>query len=403
MSRLAFRASAGLILYTYVLFPLLVVIRGLVRPRPYARAPIEPFVSIVISARNEEAAIGPKLDNLSRLDYPSDRLEVIVASDGSTDRTAEVVGAVVSDPNRRIDVHLLALPPSGKARALTTAVAASRGEILVFSDANSMYAPDALRALVRPFVDPAVGGVAGNQVYAATADPGEAAGEVGYWGYDRILKEFESRAGSAIGGTGAIYAIRRSLFREIPPGVNDDFYESAGVVDQGLRLVFAADAVALEPAAAGIDDEYARKVRVVSRAMRCVATMPHLLDPRRTGFYALQLVSHKILRWAMGVPLAILLAASLALARRSAFHRLALAAQAAGYLLAVVGTVGRGTRLASIRPVSVPAYFVMVNVAALRAGWNLLSGRRIDQWQPNREAAAAVAEESRVLAGVVAG
>jgi GT2 family glycosyltransferase len=383
MSGFTFWASALLIAYTYVLFPLLVVVRGLRRPRPFAAARIEPSVSILIAARNEEATIAEKLANLAALDYPRDRLEVIIASDGSTDRTVDVVSRFVSDSERTIDVRLLDLPPSGKATAITAAVVASRGEILVFSDANSMYAQDAIRALVPPFADASVGGVAGNQVYAV-AGSGEAAGERGYWSYDRLLKEFESRAGSTIGGTGAIYAIRRALFRPIPAGVNDDFYESAGVVDQGFRLVFAPDAVAFEPPAVHLDDEYGRKVRVISRAMRCVAAMPGLLDPRRHGFYAVQLLSHKVLRWAMALPLGTLFASTALLATHSAGFRLAFGAQAVAYALAAVGTVAGGTRLGRSPVVSVPAYFVMVNLAALRAGWNLVTGRTIDQWRPNR-------------------
>lgn len=383
--RVAVLVSAALIAYTYALFPLIVVMRGLLRRRPVAAAAIEPTVSIVIAARDEERAIGHKLAGLAALDYPGDRLEVVIASDGSTDGTNEIVRRFAADHGADGPaIHLLELPASGKADALTAAAGAARGEILVFSDANSHYARNALRNLLRPLADPAVGGVAGNQIYTRAGRAGPVAGEVGYWGYDRLLKEFESRGGSAIGGTGAIYAIRRSLFRPIPPGVNDDFFETAGVVDQGFRLVFAADAVAWEPPAEDVGAEYERKVRVISRGIRCVATMPHLLDPRRHGFYAIELWSHKVLRWAMAVPLAGLVLSTAGLARESRLIRLAFLAQAAAYALALVGLAGRSTSLGAHRAVSVPAYFVMVNAAALRAGWNLATGRRIDRWQPNR-------------------
>ena len=383
MTRVVFWLSGLLIAYTYVLFPVLVVIRGVLRPRPVRTAPVEPSVTVVITARNEEATIEAKIENVLKLDYPVDRLEVVVLSDGSTDRTVELARSAATRATG-IRVRVLDQPATGKARALTAAVPHTRGDILVFSDANSMYAPTALRALVAPFADEAVGGVAGNQVYTHPEDAGQEAGELGYWGYDRILKEFESRAGNAIGGTGAIYAIRRSLFRPIPIGVNDDFFLTAGVVHQGARLVFAADAVAWEAPATDVEAEYGRKVRVVSRAMRCVATMPGLLDPRRTGFYAVQLFSHKVLRWVMGLPLLSLYASSGALQPRHRVYRAAFLAQTAAYAVAALGLVARGSRIAAARPVSVAAYFVMVNAAGLRALWNLVTDHRVDQWQPVR-------------------
>ena len=253
------------------------------------QADIEPEVSLLIAARNEAAAMPSKLANLAALDYPRDRLEIIVASDGSTDATNDLV----ADDARRTgsNVRLLALPAGGKAAALNAAAAVARGEVLVFSDANSLFRADAIRKLVRPLADRDVGGVAGNQVYSLDGIDGEAAGERGYWRLDTLLKEFESRAGNAIGGTGAIYAIRRALFRPIPAGVNDDFYLTAGVIDQRHRLVFARDAAAYERPAGIIETEYARKVRVVSRAMRCVLAMPRLLDVRANRFYAVQLWS----------------------------------------------------------------------------------------------------------------
>ena len=250
--------------YTYLLFPALVVLRALLRPRPHASADIAPPVSIVIAAYNEAATIGAKLENLLSLDYPRDRLEVVIASDGSEDGTDEIVRAHANGT-----VRLLSLPRRGKAEALNAAVAAASGEILVFSDANSIYAPDAVRALVRPFADPTVGGVAGDQRYlVAGGSDGVAAGEQSYWDFDRLLKLTESRAGNVISATGAIYAVRRSLFRPVPVGVTDDFATSTSVIAQGYRLVFAPDAVAYEPVAPAVELEFGRKVRVITRGLR---------------------------------------------------------------------------------------------------------------------------------------
>ena len=384
MRRFVFWTSATVITYVYVLFPVLLALRGLVVRRPVRDAAIEPSISVVIAARNEELTIGEKLVNLAELDYPSDRLEVIIASDGSTDRTAAIVRDFMAQAAGGPTIRLLDLPPSGKAVAVTRAVESATGSVLVFSDANSIYAPGALRALVRPLADPEIGGVAGNQVYRHPDRPGEDAGERRYWSYDRLLKILESRAGNVIGGTGAIYAIRRPLFRPIPAGVNDDFFETAGVIEQGYRLVFAPDAVAYEPPASRMEAEFARKVRVVSRAMRCVVELRALLDPRRHGFYAIQLLSHKILRWAVGVPLVALLVSSALLVRRGPFYVLALVAQCLFYALAAVGTMRRSSPKGSHPLLSIPAYFVMVNLAALRAAWNLITDRRIDRWDPAR-------------------
>ena len=222
-------------------------------------------------------------------------------------------------------MRVLDLPRTGKATALNTAVAASTGQILVFSDANTAYAPDAIRQLVRAFADPEVGGVAGNQVYLPSkaasgpvpTDPTAATavgeGERTYWDFDRLVKDAESLGGSVISATGAIYAMRRELFVEVPDGVTDDFVTSTQVIAAGRRLVFEPAAVAIEPVAGSSGREYRRKVRIMTRGLRGVTVARGLLDPRRTGFYALQLVTHKVLRRLMAIPVLVIAATSVAL------------------------------------------------------------------------------------------
>ncbi len=380
MSRVLFWLAAGLIGWTYVGFPAVVLARGRLRPRPHRCEPITPSVTVVIAARNEEASIGAKLDNLAALDYPADRLEILIASDGSDDATNAIVRAREHDR-----LHLLALPRVGKAAALNAAVAQARGEILVFSDANSMFAPDAIRRLVEPFADSEVGGVAGDQRYAADGDGGEAAvagGERSYWSLDRALKVAESRGGHVISATGAIYAVRRSLFREVPAAVTDDFATSTGVIAQGRRLVFAPDAVAYEAVGATAEAEFSRKVRVMTRGLNGVRVRRELLDPRRHGFYALQLFSHKVLRRLMAVPLLLLAVTSTLLRRRSAFYALASACQLALYAVGVLGLLAGRRPRARSKLVAAPTFFVLVNVASLRAVLNVLRGRDISHWEP---------------------
>jgi GT2 family glycosyltransferase len=384
-----FWLAGALVGWTYAGFPALVVLRARLRPRPHARADITPTVSVVIAAHDEAASIGDRVDNLLALDYPADRLEIVIASDGSTDGTA-ATAARRGDPR----VRVLDLPRVGKATALNSAVEASTGSIIVFSDANTTFASDAVRVLVRSFADDEVGGVAGNQVYGSDGLEADratvaAVGEHRYWDMDRLVKLAESRGGNVISATGAIYALRRELFRPVPDGVTDDFVTSTQVVRQGRRLVFEPDAIAVEPVAGAGGREYGRKVRIMTRGLRGVATARELLDPRRSGFYALQLLTHKVLRRMVVVPLLVVAAVTPSLWNEGAIYRVAAVGQAAVYGLGAAGLALRD-RPAGRRPwFALPAFFCLVNIASLHAALNLVTGRRIDRWQPARRPDAA--------------
>ncbi|MBA3777962.1 MAG: glycosyltransferase family 2 protein [Chloroflexi bacterium] len=375
-----FWGSTATIVYTYVLFPVLVLLRSVLRPRPISTGAITPSVSVIIAAYNEAAGIAQKLDNLLALDYPTDRLQIVVASDGSSDATNSILGSYVGR-----GVTPLFLPRSGKSRALNAAAAAAGGDVLVFSDANSIFAHGALRALVRPFADPNVGGVAGNQVYwAGTEGDATTVGERRYWNFDRLLKAAQSRAGSVTGATGAIYAVRRELFREIPPGVNDDFITSLRVVEQGYRLVFARDAIAYEPVGASRDVEFERKVRIMTRGLHCTVAIPKLLDPRRYGFFSLQLISHKLLMRAMAPFLVLAAVSAVGLSRRHWVYLAAGATQLAFYTCALIGLLFARRDLGRRKPFALPAYFCFVTAASVRAWWNVLRAQRVDLWATQR-------------------
>jgi cellulose synthase/poly-beta-1,6-N-acetylglucosamine synthase-like glycosyltransferase len=286
---------------------------------------------------------------------------------------------------------LLSLPRQGKAPALNTAVAASTGEILVFSDANSMYAPDAIRALVRRFADPEVGGVAGNQAYLKGKQDDNAEGEKSYWNFDRKLKQSQSQAGNTISATGAIYAIRRSLFQSVPDGVTDDFVTSTRVIVQGYRLVYAPDAIAYEPVAKSSGKEFGRKVRVITRGLRSVWVNRELLNPLQYGFYALQIFSHKVLRRLVVFPLILVLVISPLLWWRGLVYRLATLVQMVFYGCALVGALFTGTsffrmraRIGRAKIFSIPFFFSLVNLASLKAVLNIIRGHRIDRWETQR-------------------
>lgn len=382
MRRGVFWSAVGTVAYTYVLFPILVMVRGRLRERPYRTGESTPWISVVIAAYNEAGVIGERIENLLSTDYPADRREIVIVSDGSTDGTDEIVRRYEDE-----GVQLVALPRSGKFVALNAGAKRAGGEILVFSDANTVFAPDALRAIVRPFADEEVGGAAGNQVYLRDRPPsGVAAGEHDYWSFDRALKRAESRAGNVVSATGAIYAIRRSLFEEIPPGVADDFFVSTAVIERGSRLVFVPDAVAYEPVAASSEAEFTRKVRVMTGGLRGVLLRRRLLNPARHGTYALELFSHKVLRRTMAFPILALAVSSVTLSRRARIYRLAAIGQLFFYACALVGIALRRERLGKSRIFALPAFFCMVNAAAVCAIWNILRGTSVDRWEPQRGA-----------------
>lgn len=378
MTLVLFWVAVSLLVYTYAAFPLLLAIRARIMRRVYATADITPTVSLIVVAHNEQACLAAKLENIAALDYPRDRLEIVLASDGSTDGTGTIMNRW-SDERTKV----LLLPRQGKIACLNQAVAAAMGEVLVFSDANSMYRADAIRELVRPFADPSVGGVAGDQRYLKSGSGAD--GERAYWNYDRHLKVCESAAGNVISATGAIYAIRRELFLPVPPSVTDDFVISTAVIEQGRRLVFAPDAVAMEPPAERGSLEFGRKVRVITRGLRAIWVRRRLLNPFHSGFYAVQLLSHKLMRRMMVLPLLVILATTPLLWHAGAFYQFALVAQSVFYGCALLGA-------APIRPLrsskvfAVPFYFCMVNLACLVALFNILRGRQINLWEPKRGA-----------------
>lgn len=384
-----FWLSFALIGYAYLLFPAIIYLRGRFFKRPYTKAAIQPTVSLVMAMHNEQDDLPAKLENLLAMQYPREKFEVVIASDGSTDRTHAIMQACQAD-----NFQMLLLPRVGKAAALNTAVSRAHGEILVFSDANSMYAPDAIARLAAPFADPLVGGVAGNQRYLNSRKNNlSQTGEKSYWNFDRLMKVYESQAGNVISATGAIYAIRRSLFQPIIDGVTDDFYTSTAVIEQGYRLVFEPDAVSFEPVSPDAEREFKRKVRIITRGLGGVIARRTLLNPFRYGFYALQLFSHKVLRRLVVFPLVVILITSLLLAATSPLYALAAAAQICFYALAAVGYFLRGRRNRILKIATLPFFFTMVNAASLLAVLNVLRGNHIARWEPQRASAAPSSEK----------
>ncbi len=379
---LTFWLSVAALLYVYGGFSVLVVIVGSIRQRRVQKQNITPDLSLIITAYNEEASIEERLNNVLELDYPKDALEIIVASDGSDDATESIVSKFVD----LYGVRLLSLPRRGKIYAINDAVEQATGDILVFSDANSIYDKTALRKLAANFADPEVGGVGGNTIYTQQADSDSCSqGESLYWSYDKWLKQMESRTGSIISAHGAIYAIRRELYKkQNDSAVTDDFAISTLVIEQGYRLVFEKEARAYEVAIPSADREFWRKVRLMTRGLRGVRIRKALLNPFRFGFYSVILFTHKLLRRLVSFMLLVLLTSSVLLMSHGTLYLSFAVLQIIFYALAGTGYLLRHHRIGRMHIFYIPFFYCLANCAALIAVINMIRGHQIERWQPQR-------------------
>lgn len=375
--RALFWLSLVTLFYTYAGYPLLVLALGRLMRRRVAKAPSLPTISILIAARNEAAHIGETIENKLRLDYPADRIQVIVVSDASTDGTDAIV-----ETYRHRGVRLLRQEPRrGKTAALNLAVQHATGDILVFSDANSVYAPGALKALAQDFSDARVGYVTGRMAYQAEEATSVGFGCRAYMAYEDLLRRAETRLGSIVGVNGGIDAVRRSLYEPMRDDQLPDFVLPLAVVRRGYRVVYEPDAILYEDALTSAPAEYRMRVRVALRAWWALRDMRALFNPARHGLFALQLFSHKALRYLAFVAVPALAVAAFALRDAGLLYRMAFvllwalaALAAAGYLAERHGR--------SAGPLGVPYYFVLVNAAAAHAFLNFVRGRRQAVWTP---------------------
>lgn len=384
VAKIVFWLSAAALAYTYAGYPVLVAAVARLRPRRVARdEKFMPAVSVVITAYNEERDLAAKLDNTLALDYPKDKLEIIVASDCSNDRTDEIArsfdarGVVLHRQPERL----------GKTAAQNSAVEIARGEIILFSDATTLYQPDVLRAMLPNFADSTVGCVAGRLVYVDPASSSVGQGARSYWGYETFLKRSESRAGSLIGVSGCLYAVRRAAYVPLYNEACSDFIIATKMVEQNLRAVYEPAAVCTEETNRRTDKEMTMRVRVITQTFTDLWRHRAMMNPLRGGFYAVQLVSHKLMRYLVPVFLVVVFAASLALAPRSWFYALAALAQTVFYAAALAGLLleRAGARSSLL---ALPQYFVLANAAALVACYKFARGERYARWEPIRETTA---------------
>ncbi|QDV26827.1 Poly-beta-1,6-N-acetyl-D-glucosamine synthase [Aureliella helgolandensis] len=340
-------------------------------------------VSLVVSVFNEAEVIREKIENALALDYPPQLLEILVISDASDDATDEIVSQYQS-PNVRLCRQEQRL---GKSAGLSEFCPTAQGDILVFTDANSMFRPDALSKLVRHFDNPSIGYTVGKQLYSDANQGASADSENVYWNIELKIKEWESRLSSVVGADGAIYALRKELFQPLAPEDINDFVLPLKVITQGLRGIFDPEAVCFEEAAPSFQGEFRRKYRIVNRSLRAVTKVPQTLNPFRVGWFAFQLWGHKVLRWLGPVFMILMLVSAILLCwheratHQGMLYTILLGLQLAGYALAALYLLPfcRGMRL-----VYIAYYFLLVNVAAAVGIGLLLSGKTIGVWKPQR-------------------
>jgi len=374
-----FFISIALIFYVYLGYPLMAFLLSLFKKNRVGKAPGEPAVSIVIAAFNEEDCIAATLENKLALDYPKDRLEIIVVSDGSTDETENIVASYAGR-----NVRLLRQGPrAGKTSALNLAIPQAKGELIVFSDANSIYAPDALRLLAANFSDPAVGYVTGKMVY--TNPDGSLTGDgcSAYMQYENLLREIETRLGSIVGVDGGIDAMRRGLYQAMKADQLPDFVQPLTVVEQGYRVVYEPLAQLREPTLDNDSDEYRMRVRVSLRALWAMWDMRSLLFGSRGWEYAWQLWSHKVLRYLCFIFLGLALVSNLMLLGGGGWYQFFLALQLVCYAgaLLVPSLETSGMRTFGLKFCH---YFLLLNLASAHAFFKFVCGQKMVLWTPRK-------------------
>ncbi len=280
--------------YVYVGYPLLlIVLDKLVKGKSLSVSDITPTVSLIVSCYNEADVIEQKIKNSQLLDYPKEKFEIIFISDGSDDGTDELIKPYCNERIKLIRQE----GRLGKTMGLNLALAEATGEIVVFSDANAMYKDDALKMLVRNFYDTSVGYVVGAAIYQDDEESAAGSSENIYWQYEIFIKKIESKLHSVVGGDGAIYAIRKSLYEPLDQEDINDFVNPLQIIAKGYRGIFDAEAICYEQTAGDFDKEGKRKQRIVNRSFSGLMKNKTVLNPFKHGFYSLELLSHKLLRW----------------------------------------------------------------------------------------------------------
>ncbi len=380
---LIFWIALLLILYTYLGYGFLVTILAglrslLARPRS-AAGEFKPAVTLVIAAYNEAEYMGAKIRNCLELDYPASLLRILFVTDGSTDSTPELVQA---QPRLNL-LHQAAR--LGKTAALNRAMEQVDTPLVIFSDANTLLNPQAVRLIVRHYQDPGVGGVAGEKkVVGPETRTGAGSGEGLYWKYESWLKQMDSRVGSVVGAAGELFSIRTSLFEPVAPGtILDDFVISLRVAVRGYRIAYEPQAFALEAPSASIREEQKRKVRIAAGGFQAMWMLKDLFVIYRHPMLSFQYISHRVLRWTLtpiALPVALLCNIILAAGRPGPVYDWLLALQLAFYWISIAGGYLAGRSIRN-RFLFVPYYFLFMNYSVYLGFFRFLRGRQTVIWE----------------------
>lgn len=378
-----------ILFYIYFGYPILLFLINLItkKKKCLINEAYLPDVSLVIAAYNEEVVIEEKIKNSLELDYPKDKLEIIIFSDASTDRTDEIVKNY-----KKQGIKLFRIEGrKGKTICQNEIVKLAKGEIVVFSDANSMYEPLAIKKIVRNFYDKEVGCVVGELKYRELfqrEDTNIVVGENVYWSYDQILKRLESKTSSLAGANGAIYALRKKIYIPLDIAVISDFIEPLKIFKKGYKILYEPEAIAWETTAESTQKEFLRRVRIVSRSMHSFLkdkSLHGLLNFFRYGIFAIQLLSRKVLRWFSGILLILIFLLNILLLDKGAVYNLTMLGQGIFYIFAIWGFIS--DRLLHKQTAKVPHvtyYFCLSCVAMLYGVINAFAGKEVVTWETIR-------------------
>lgn len=376
MAEVTFWISVTLILYTYFGYPAFLYLLSAFKSYPVRRGPIQPRITVIITAHNEERRIRGKIENTLELDYPIEKREIIVASDGSTDETNEIIceykerGVILVAPSER----------KGKEYAQWQAIQVATGEILIFSDVATILEEDALLHIVSNFSDPTVGCVSSEDKILTGTET--TAGEGFYIKYEMLLRQLESRVNSLVGLSGSFFAGRRSICQEWSTVLASDFVSVIHAVNKGYRAVTDPKSIGFYKTARSEREEFQRKVRTVVRGISVVMNHLEILNPFKYGFFSIQAISHKLLRWLVPLFMISAFVSNIFLVANYSLYKWLFAGQVVFYSLAVMGLLVKKFNQGIL--FKVPAFFTLVNISIAVAWIKYLSGHRAIQWQPSR-------------------
>jgi len=363
--------------YVYLGYPLAVVVCSMFMEKKIEKYIHEPVITILIAAYNEEVHIGATIQNKLELDYPKDKLEIIVISDGSTDGTDEIAQRFENQGVRLIRQE----PRKGKTAALNLAVPHAGGEIIAFSDANSIYASDALKKMARNFKNPDVGYVTGKMIYINSNGSSLGDGCSAYMKYENLLRAYETKIGSTVGVNGGVDIVRKELYKTMRDDQLPDLILPLMVIEQGYRVIYEPDAIVMESSLDKTHDEYKMRVRVTLRALWALYDMRKLLNIVQFKLFAWQVLTHKFLRYLGFIFLIGLYVSNVFLVSKAAFWGFIYVLQHLFYALVLLVHT-RTKKQKSVGLLYIPYYFVLLNIAAAHAFMKFLRGQRQVTWTP---------------------